>query len=71
MAIISIGAAERHLIALRPLPAGAPLLLSAYTRRGVTRLEGVVDAGETIATPTQPMHHYILRRKTGMDPSTK
>lgn len=61
MAIISIGAAERHLIALRPVPAGVPLALSAYTRRGVTRLGSVAELRETIATPTQPMHHYVLR----------
>ncbi|HMM55124.1 MAG TPA: glycosyltransferase [Candidatus Desulfobacillus sp.] len=60
MAIVSIGADENQMIALRPLPSGASLNLSVYTRRGISRLKGVADLQETIATPTQSMHHYKL-----------
>ena len=62
MGIISIGAAQRQIITLKPIPAGAPLSLRAFSRRGITGIGGIAELHDTIATPTQPLHHYKLRK---------
>lgn len=63
MGIVSIGARQRQIITVRPIPAGAPLRLRAFSRRGITILGGIAELIEKIATPTQPLSHYLLHRR--------
>lgn len=63
MGIVSIGARQRQIISVRPIPAGAPLRLRAFSRRGVTMLDGIAELIEKITTPTQPLSHYLLHRR--------
>lgn len=57
--IVSLGGDVRQLVTLKPVPTGIPLKIRAYSRRGMT-LYGIARLHEQIATPTQPIYHYVL-----------
>lgn len=58
--IVSVDGPQRRLITFKPIPAGEPIELHAFTRSGTTLLDATAELRERIATPTEPLHHYDL-----------